>query len=414
MARGHLSGGKSVNLTTAQIPAASAGLKGLTVFDTTTLTTKICDGTNWHEVGQQPGAAAMNRANVNISGGGSVAYSGGSFYWTSRFIVIANGNGTNFSTAGYFDITVPANGTTITGTGGAANQTVASGGIPVGVWTALYYILPIGSGSGSVAANFRLVTYSGALDVPAHWVLLAVQNGDDSTLKVPAISASLKAGESAVSGRSASAANLATASLPASSAALKGTIMFDTTTNTLKYCNGTAWVEPAAATDATTSAKGIVQLAGDLAGTAAAPKLRVPFCQSSKTTQVIANNSFTTVDVDTTNADNGVTLDGTAMSDLTNNRIYARRAGLFLCFVAGQWDANGTGYRQIQLVVNGFGQGAHVDAGFSGYFGSLFSVTVPMLLSSGDYMTGTAYQGSGGNLNLTGATLKMIYMGTAS
>jgi len=56
---------------------------------------------------------------------------------------------------------------------------------------------------------------------------------------------------------------------------VKGQLYFDTVANTLYWWSGTAWVSAAggAASDATTSAKGIVQLAGDLAGTAASPQI---------------------------------------------------------------------------------------------------------------------------------------------
>jgi len=64
------------------------------------------------------------------------------------------------------------------------------------------------------------------------------------------------------------------ASAPASPAA--GQLYYDTGTNTLYWWNGTSWVSSAGAgapPDATTSSKGIVQLAGDLAGTAASPQI---------------------------------------------------------------------------------------------------------------------------------------------
>lgn len=73
----------------------------------------------------------------------------------------------------------------------------------------------------------------------------------------------------------ARAQNLPTGSLPAASAGLKGKIAYDTTLDVFVYCNGTAWVASGSGggSDATTSAKGIVQLAGDLAGTAASPQI---------------------------------------------------------------------------------------------------------------------------------------------
>ena len=119
------------------------------------------------------------RANQNINGGGTISVdASGYVLWSARFIVIANGNGTNFSTSGYFDIACPTAGT-ITGVGGAANVTATAAGIPLGQWQALYYILPIGSAATTVAANFRVAAYTGALDVPHTWVLICVYNGDD-------------------------------------------------------------------------------------------------------------------------------------------------------------------------------------------------------------------------------------------
>jgi hypothetical protein len=54
-----------------------------------------------------------------------------------------------------------------------------------------------------------------------------------------------------------------------------GQLYYDTGSNSLFYWNGTAWIAASGGTpaDATTSTKGIVQLAGDLAGTAASPQI---------------------------------------------------------------------------------------------------------------------------------------------
>lgn len=128
---------------------------------------------------------ASLRANRNITGGGNITFDGsGNFKWTSRFIVIANGSGSYFSTNGYFDINMPATNAVITGVGGASNQTVTSSGIPINAWTALYYILPIGSNNGSLDANFRLVGYGSAFIVPDNWVLIALRNDDSVILYV--------------------------------------------------------------------------------------------------------------------------------------------------------------------------------------------------------------------------------------
>jgi hypothetical protein len=125
---------------------------------------------------------SSHRANRNISGGGTITVDASyNVRWTTRFIIISNGMGSNFSTNGYFDIDCPTTGT-ITGVGGAANQTATVAGIPLPAWHAIYYILPIGSANGSVAANFRVASYTSNLDIPHTWVLICVRNGDNGTV----------------------------------------------------------------------------------------------------------------------------------------------------------------------------------------------------------------------------------------
>jgi hypothetical protein len=136
-----------------------------------------------------------HRGQTNITGGGLITFNASSsILWASRFIVISGGFGAAFSTAGYFDINCPTSGT-ITGVGGHANVTATAAGITLGLWDALYYILPVGSTATSLAANFRIATYTGALDIPYNWVLLGVYNGDSSTLYMPN-GVQLKAGQS--------------------------------------------------------------------------------------------------------------------------------------------------------------------------------------------------------------------------
>ena len=122
--------------------------------------------------------AASLRANSAMTGGGTISVSNGAVGWTTRFIVISNGTGSYFGTSGYFDITMPANGTTITGVGGAANQTVTDGRILLPAWQALYYILPIGASRASRPENFRIVSYTSDLDIPYNWVRVCSANSD--------------------------------------------------------------------------------------------------------------------------------------------------------------------------------------------------------------------------------------------
>lgn len=118
------------------------------------------------------------KAGYALQGGGTITLDGSfNLKWSSRFIVISAGNASDFAASGYWDIDCPTSGT-ITGVGGASNATATAAGIPIGQWQALYYILPLGSNNASVAANFRLVSYTSAVDIPHNWVLIALRSGD--------------------------------------------------------------------------------------------------------------------------------------------------------------------------------------------------------------------------------------------
>ena len=102
--------------------------------------------------------------------------------WSQRFMIIANGKGTNLTTGGYFAIAMPAVGTVIPGYGGApASTTVTSAGIALASWGTLYYEIPFGDvGSTSYDSNFRMVGYTGNFTVPANWIPVASRNNDQT------------------------------------------------------------------------------------------------------------------------------------------------------------------------------------------------------------------------------------------
>jgi len=119
------------------------------------------------------------RSSFFWTGGGTITVNASAYViWSSRMIVINQGNGTTSATVGYWDITCPTSGT-ITGAGGATNSTATVNGILVPAFHTLYYILPIGSNQSSLAANFRLVNYTTAIEIPYNWIPICQRNGDD-------------------------------------------------------------------------------------------------------------------------------------------------------------------------------------------------------------------------------------------
>lgn len=115
------------------------------------------------------------RANDNLSGGGLISVSASfEVLWAARMLVISNGRSAAGAVSGFWQIECPAAGTAITGVGGAASTTATAAGIPLAIYDALYYILPIGvTSSASLPANFRLVNYTANVSVPSNWVLIA-------------------------------------------------------------------------------------------------------------------------------------------------------------------------------------------------------------------------------------------------
>jgi hypothetical protein len=144
--------------------------------------TPLAHNQAWSTINEYQTIDAMSFAGRVLTGGGLISLTTNTtnydVKWGTRFIIMGNGSGTHFSTVGYFDINMPALSAVITGVGGASNRTVTANGIPLANWESLYYILPIGSNSGSIDANFRVVSYTAGLVIPNTWVKLCTRNGD--------------------------------------------------------------------------------------------------------------------------------------------------------------------------------------------------------------------------------------------
>jgi hypothetical protein len=90
-----------------------------------------------------------------------------------------------FLSDGFFEMPIPANGTTVKGFGGAADTAVAAGAIPIAQDSVLWYELPIGQADAGVAGNFHISTWTAAFVVPAHWIMIASNmHGAEKALRV--------------------------------------------------------------------------------------------------------------------------------------------------------------------------------------------------------------------------------------
>lgn len=116
-----------------------------------------------------------------FTGGGVRKVTNVGISWNQRIMLMGAGRAFS-STTGYFEITMPADGTVIPmyGSTGGASVTVAGGVIPMTAWRALYYELPLTSNHVSDSSKFRLVDYNAATtqEIPPNWVLICARNSD--------------------------------------------------------------------------------------------------------------------------------------------------------------------------------------------------------------------------------------------
>lgn len=122
---------------------------------------------------------SLLNAQFVMSGGGVFTTTSTTFAWSERFICIGVGKGVSYGTSGYFDISMPPDGTVITGYGGATDITVASGSITLPTWHVLWYELPIGGPATVDHTNWHVTNYAAGTtwEVPNNWVMVLLRSG---------------------------------------------------------------------------------------------------------------------------------------------------------------------------------------------------------------------------------------------
>jgi len=123
------------------------------------------------------------KAQCTLSGGGLVTWGGpaGRLKWTARFIAIAQGK-TDAIPAGHISIPMPVSDIPASQVYNGVARSVTADGVLLQGWEALYAVHTFG-GTGS-SITFRIHHYDTSFQAPSNWILVAVVNDDDDTVKL--------------------------------------------------------------------------------------------------------------------------------------------------------------------------------------------------------------------------------------
>lgn len=124
------------------------------------------------------------KAQATLSGGGTITWegAGGFLRWSSRLIAISAERGNTFS-VGHVNIVCPTEAKFVTVFDKSTNRVDATRGIQLNAWEALYAVHEVGKDQTQV--SFQIVAFNvGTYHAPSNWLLVAVVNGDDNTVKM--------------------------------------------------------------------------------------------------------------------------------------------------------------------------------------------------------------------------------------
>lgn len=123
------------------------------------------------------------KAQFTMSGGGVVTWGGpgGRLKWTKRFIAISMERGLSFA-EGYVDLLQPTSDIPAENVYDGKPRAADADGVVLQGWDALYAVHTPGGTRNSVV--YRIERYTRAFNAPSNWILVAVVNHDDSTVKL--------------------------------------------------------------------------------------------------------------------------------------------------------------------------------------------------------------------------------------
>ena len=134
--------------------------------------------------GVMSGAANdYQKAQFAMSGGGKVTWSvrGNRLKWTQRFIAISMERSKTFS-GGHVNINQPTSDIPAANVYDGKPRSANADGVILNPWEALYAVHTVGGDQNAV--EFRIVRYTNSFNAPSNWLLVAVVNKDDKTVKL--------------------------------------------------------------------------------------------------------------------------------------------------------------------------------------------------------------------------------------
>ncbi len=148
-------------------------------------------GTTTPRTGLDTGAGVLSgaandyiKAQWTMSGGGSVSWggSGNRLKWTARFIAISAERPHTFA-SGFVNIVQPTSDIPAANVYNGVARSANADGVVLNAWEALYAVHTVGGNESAV--TLQIASYANAsFYVPSNWLLVAVVNGDDGTVKL--------------------------------------------------------------------------------------------------------------------------------------------------------------------------------------------------------------------------------------
>lgn len=117
-----------------------------------------------------------------INGGGLRVATTAGVSWSQRLIGLGAGRKLGMAPDGYWEMTMPPDGTVIPMIGHNTTTSVTvSGVVPLGWWQVLWYDPPVGASRATDPSRYRITSYNQPFDVPPTWVPLVWKNGDHNS-----------------------------------------------------------------------------------------------------------------------------------------------------------------------------------------------------------------------------------------